>query len=110
MIHFNVIGVPREAPGTETARTRPLLLLPIAEVRESPTSPGTQPIPGHLCEQCLDAPAVRVVVAPWGGDMGVCDACHHASAVAALPVLTARAGEQTLWHTIHHPDRLAAYR
>ncbi len=44
--------------------------------------PGPQPsaqatpLPGHLCEQCLDAPAVAVVPAPWGGDMGVCEACQ----------------------------------
>jgi hypothetical protein len=30
---------------------------------------------GHLCEQCLDAPAVALVPAPWGGDMGICVAC-----------------------------------
>jgi hypothetical protein len=32
-------------------------------------------IPGHLCEVCLDAPAVAFVPAPWGGEMGVCAAC-----------------------------------
>ncbi len=31
--------------------------------------------PGFLCEQCLDAPAVAFVPAPWGGEMGVCGAC-----------------------------------
>ena len=30
---------------------------------------------GYLCEQCLDAPAVTVVPAPWGGEMGICAAC-----------------------------------
>jgi hypothetical protein len=30
---------------------------------------------GYLCEQCLDAPAVTVVPAPWGGEMGICTAC-----------------------------------
>jgi hypothetical protein len=30
---------------------------------------------GYLCEQCLDAPAVAFVAAPWGGEMGVCVAC-----------------------------------
>src|SRR6266567_4471983 len=30
---------------------------------------------GYLCEQCLDAPAVAVVPAPWGGEMGVCATC-----------------------------------
>jgi len=30
---------------------------------------------GHLCEVCLDAHAVQLRPAPWGGDMGVCAAC-----------------------------------
>lgn len=30
---------------------------------------------GYLCEQCLEAPAVAFVPAPWGGEMGVCAAC-----------------------------------
>jgi hypothetical protein len=30
---------------------------------------------GHLCEQCLDAPATLLQPAPWGGEMGVCAAC-----------------------------------
>ena len=30
---------------------------------------------GYLCEQCLDAPAVAFVAAPWGGEMGICAAC-----------------------------------
>ena len=72
--------------------------------------PVPQPLPGHLCEQCLDAPAVVIVPAPWGGEMGVCDTCHQAPAVAALPILTAEEGQQTIWHTIRDPERLAAYR
>jgi len=35
-------------------------------------------LPGSLCEQCLDAPAVAIVAAPWGGDMGICAACQAA--------------------------------
>jgi hypothetical protein len=42
--------------------------------------------------------------------MGICIPCHQAAAVAALPVLTAEAGQQTLWHTIRDAERLAAYR
>ncbi len=34
------------------------------------------PIPGHLCEVCPDAPAVALQSAPWGGEMGVCEACQ----------------------------------
>jgi hypothetical protein len=33
------------------------------------------PLPGYLCEQCQDAPAVQWQPAPWGGEMGVCTAC-----------------------------------
>jgi hypothetical protein len=68
------------------------------------------PLPGHLCEQCLDAPAVLVVPAPGGGDMGICAACQQAAAIATLPVLTAAAGQQTLWHPLCDAERLAAYR
>ncbi len=34
------------------------------------------PLPGCLCETCLDAPAIAVVPAPWGGEMGVCARCQ----------------------------------
>jgi hypothetical protein len=37
-----------------------------------------QPLVGHLCERCLDAPALLVQPAPWGGEMGVCAACQLA--------------------------------
>ena len=42
--------------------------------------------------------------------MGICAACQQAAAVAALPVLTAAAGQHTLWHPICDVDRLATYR
>ena len=32
---------------------------------------------GHICERCLDAPALLVQPAPWGGEMGVCAACQQ---------------------------------
>jgi len=38
-----------------------------------------QPLVGHICERCLDAPALLVQPAPWGGEMGVCAACQQAS-------------------------------
>jgi hypothetical protein len=38
------------------------------------------PIPGHLCEVCQDAPAVALQPAPWGGEMGVCEACQGGKA------------------------------
>jgi len=43
-------------------------------------------------------------------DMGLCAACQQATAIAMLPVLTAAAGQQTLWHPIRDADRLAASR
>ena len=110
MMPLNMIGVPREATGAETSSNRLPIPLHIAEDRASTTPPVAQPIPGHLCEECLDAPAVALVSAPWGGQMGVCDPCQQARAVATLPVLTAREGQQTIWHTIDAPDLLAAYR
>ena len=43
-------------------------------------------------------------------DMNICAACQQEAAVATLPVLTAVAGQQTLWHPIRDADWLAAYR
>src|ERR671929_1088200 len=95
MSYRNVRGSPGEEPGAGPPQTRRRLPLRIAEVREVPAAPAPTPLPGHLCEQCLDAPAVLVVPAPEGGDMGICAACQQAAAMAALPVLTAAAGPQT---------------
>jgi hypothetical protein len=103
MIDLHVRGRPGEEPGAPP-RTRRRLPLRIAEVREVQAPPAPTPLPGYLCEQCLDAPAVLVVPAPEGGDMGICAACQQAAAVAALPVLTAAAGQQTLWHPIRDAD------
>ena len=33
------------------------------------------PLPGYLCEQCQDAPAVQWQPVPEGGEIGVCAAC-----------------------------------
>jgi hypothetical protein len=33
------------------------------------------PLPGYLCEQCQDAPAVLLRPTPRGGEMDVCTAC-----------------------------------
>jgi hypothetical protein len=43
------------------------------------------PLVGYLCERCLDAPALVVQPAPWGGEMGVCAACQETLAAAAEP-------------------------
>ncbi len=44
--------------------------------------------PGYLCEQCLDAPAVAFVPAPWGGEMGICADCGGLEPAATLAVPT----------------------
>ena len=110
MSNWHVIGSTGAEPGAGTPRTRRRLPLHIAEIQEVQTPPAPPPLPGHLCEACLDAPAVLVVPAPGGGDMGICADCQRATAIATLPVLTAAAGQQTLWHPIRDADRLAAYR
>ena len=55
------------------------------------TSRGEPAVPpGSLCEQCLDAMAVTLAPAPWGGEMGVCEACQRATALLGnLPPLCA---------------------
>jgi hypothetical protein len=55
---------------TSGRRITPAALLPGEPRPSTETS-----IPGHLCEVCLDAPAVAFVPAPWGGEMGSCAAC-----------------------------------
>jgi len=47
----------------------------VALLPEAQRSRHASPMPGHLCEVCLDAPAVAFVPAPWGGEMGSCAAC-----------------------------------
>ena len=40
------------------------------------------PLPGYLCEACLDAPAIALVPAPGGGEMGLCQPCQQHLAAA----------------------------
>jgi hypothetical protein len=61
---------PMRRQRTSGRRLTPAALLPGAPRPSTETS-----IPGYLCEVCLDAPAVAVVPAPWGGEMGICTAC-----------------------------------
>jgi hypothetical protein len=73
------MGGPRRRQLTSGRRNPAPALLPAAQQASHET-----PLPGHLCEQCLDAPAVAVVPAPWGGEMGVCASCAgHPPAVPA---------------------------
>jgi hypothetical protein len=57
-----------------TAAIRQRVLLRAAREQRSSTR-----LVGHICEQCLDAPALLVQPAPWGGEMGVCGTCHQES-------------------------------
>ena len=66
MIHHHGRGSPGAEPGAKTPQTRRRLPLRIAEIREVQPLLRPRPSPGHLCEQCLDAPAVLVVPAPGG--------------------------------------------
>jgi hypothetical protein len=52
----------------------------------------------------------RILFLRITGDMGMCAACQQAAARATLPVLTAAAGQQTLWHLIRDAERLATSR
>jgi len=65
---------PRKAP-----MQRPLLSgrrIPAAALLPGAPRPRNEtPMPGHLCEVCLDAPATCLQPAPWGGEMGVCETC-----------------------------------
>jgi len=45
------------------------------EQRAARQSPPSRSLVGHLCEQCLDAPATLLQPASWGGEMGVCTPC-----------------------------------
>jgi hypothetical protein len=110
MSDWHVSGSTGAEPEAGTPRTRRRLPLRIAEIQEGSAPLAPPPLPGHLCEACLDAPAVLVVPAPGGGDMGICADCQQAAAIATLPVLTAAAGQPPLWHPIRDADRLATYR
>ena len=60
-----------------------------AALRPGEPRPSTETsIPGHLCEVCLDAPAVAFVPAPWGGEMGSCATC--AGFLPAVPAAPGR--------------------
>jgi len=72
---------PMQRQLTSGRRSTPAALLPGEPRPSTETS-----IPGHLCEVCLDAPAVAFVPAPWGGEMGICAAC--AGLLPAVPAAT----------------------
>ena len=43
-------------------------------------------LPGSICEQCFDAPAMLLRSSPWGGEMGVCKECAQQRVEAAEPI------------------------
>ena len=80
-----VVPVPR-APHTRALTTDDLAWLLVqgayvsaAVLRDTAQQTAAQraSLAGHLCEPCLDAPAVQLQAAPWGGEMGVCPACRE---------------------------------
>jgi hypothetical protein len=112
MIRLNVVGSPGQtsmaaSPAEASAVPRRRLELPAPAGK---MTPGTSPLPGFVCEACFDAPAVALVPAPWGEEMGVCATCYQTRVHATLPVRRVPAGQQTFWHTILDQARLAAYR
>jgi hypothetical protein len=64
---------PRQRQLTDDGPRRTLYALPAG----TQTPPPATSLPGHLCEVCLDAPAVQLHPAPWGGEMGVCATCQN---------------------------------
>ena len=80
-----VVPVPR-APHTRALTTDDLAWLLVqgayvraAVLRDTAQQSAAQraSLAGHLCEPCLDAPAVQLQPAPWGGEMGVGMACRE---------------------------------
>jgi hypothetical protein len=71
-----VPGVPiRQMPSLQDALTAALRQ---RVAQRAARTTGTRPsLVGYLCERCLDAPALLVQPAPWGGEMGVCAACQQ---------------------------------
>ena len=41
----------------------------------NPDRGESAPLAGQVCEHCLDAPALILQPAPWGGERGVCTVC-----------------------------------
>ena len=81
----------------------PAALLPGAQSASTETS-----IPGHLCEVCLDAPAVAFVPAPWGGEMGVCAAC--AGRPPTVPAARCDRHAEVMRHLAQTLDAIKALR
>jgi len=83
-MHVHMLSLLRAHLHAQSAQEQPFTIGDAAALRfaaepwplrgqEQPSAPP--PMPGYLCEGCLDAPAVQCQPAPWGGTMGVCSAC-----------------------------------
>ncbi len=69
------VRTPARRPA-QAAAVREALASVVRRYREQRTHQQVVSLAGYLCEQCLDAPAVHLRDAPWGGEMGVCADCR----------------------------------
>lgn len=65
----------QERQRVEQAAGREAFVANVRRYREQRAHQRAASLAGYLCEVCLDAPAVQLQPAPWGGDMGVCRTC-----------------------------------
>jgi hypothetical protein len=73
-----------DAPQERQRPRRVVWVFPAAVRRDKERrAAASPPLPGYLCEQCQDAPAVQWQPAPWGGEMGGCTACRTPTGGAA---------------------------
>ena len=82
----------------------PCLTYTIPLFQKSHTQRGWRPWQNPLTE------VMRGALYRIFGELDLPVRYRYTTAVATLPVLTAAAGQQTLWHPIRDADRLAAYR
>jgi hypothetical protein len=64
----------RRRPALDAARES--FATAVRRYREQRATQERGTLAGYLCKLCLDAPAVHLHPAPWGGEMGVCPACR----------------------------------
>lgn len=74
LLHYEHVYLAAGSLDVEVGFTTPhsgtVILVELSEAAEERPC-----LSGFLCEACLDAPAVQIQPAPWGGEMGVCAAC-----------------------------------
>jgi hypothetical protein len=69
------VRTPARRPA-QAAAVRESFATAVRRYREQRATQERVTLAGYLCELCLDAPAVHLHPAPWGGEMGVCPACR----------------------------------